>query len=53
LIEGRESAARAVIVFVDHKSFILAPRVIMENAPSNYVRMKFETYQAAANLIDQ
>jgi len=25
----------------------------MENAPSNYVRMKFETYQTAAHLIDR
>jgi hypothetical protein len=31
----------------------LAARVIMENAPSNYARMKLETYQAAAHLIDR
>jgi hypothetical protein len=31
----------------------LAARVTMENTPSNYVRMKFETYQAVAHLIDQ
>jgi hypothetical protein len=54
VIEGRKSVGRGLFVLSTvRSSIILAARGTIENAPSSYVRMKFETYQAAAHLIDQ